>query len=245
MTSALSARSGVKMDVPLGGSGIPICTNTPPSLRAKFAFLPKKFTHPLTDLIERKILDWALLYYRMPQILLAPNQELMDMLTGGTGRQSRLMIRGVDTEIFSPEKRTVDDGILRFGFVGRLRDEKNVRFLADLEKELLKAEINFKFLIVAKEASAAGSKKYEKYRMTGFLEGEKLSEPTPIWMFLCFLRTRTFRQCHTVSKCVGCPVHRNDQGGPKFIVQKENRVGRKNLEEFSKYTIELMVIPKN
>ena len=59
------------------------------------------------------------------------------------------MTRGVDTEMFSPEKRTVNDGVFRFGFVGRLRAEKNVRLLAELEKKLLEdGKTNFKFLIV-------------------------------------------------------------------------------------------------
>ena len=89
-------------------------------------FLPQKFGHDFTRFLERQILKGAKLYYKMPQVLLAPNQELLDMLNSGTGRRAKLMIRGVDPELFNPKKRTIDDGILRFGFVGRLRAEKNV-----------------------------------------------------------------------------------------------------------------------
>ena len=247
--SIIGAYLAWKMDIPLVGSWhTNLHEYAALRLRAKFDFLPKKFSHSLTGFIERKILDGALLYYKMPQILLAPNQELMDMLSEGTGRQSRLMIRGVDTEIFSPEKRTVDDGILRFGFVGRLRAEKNVRFLADLEKELLKAgKSNFKFLIVG-EGSERGwlEKNMKNIELTGFLEGEKLSEAyANMDVFMFPSDTDAFGNVIQEANASAVPCIVTDQGGPKFIVQKD-KTGyvAKNLEEFSKYTIELMDNPE-
>ncbi len=91
------------------------------------SFLPTQALKGFTRFLEQNILKGAVLYYKQPQCILAPNQEIMDILLNGTGRKGKLMIRGVDTQVFSPSKRTVDDGILRFGFVGRLRAEKNVR----------------------------------------------------------------------------------------------------------------------
>jgi phosphatidylinositol alpha 1,6-mannosyltransferase len=89
------------------------------------SFLPEKTVKPVTDFAERKIMDGAVLYYKMPKVILAPNQELLDQLTSGTGRTGQLMLRGVDTEVYSPaNERTVNDNIIRFGFVGRLRAEK-------------------------------------------------------------------------------------------------------------------------
>ncbi len=93
-------------------------------LRKKLNFLPEKPKTFLTDFVENKILGGAKLYYKMPQIILAPNRELLDVLEKGTGRKARLMIRGVDTDTFSPAKRTMHDGIFRFGYVGRLQTEK-------------------------------------------------------------------------------------------------------------------------
>ena len=100
-------------------------------------FLPAKTLDSMTHFAERKIMDGAVLYYKMPKVVLSPNQELVNILAKGTKRASRLMSRGVDTDKFSPAKRTVNDNVFRFGFVGRLRAEKNVRLLANLEKKLI------------------------------------------------------------------------------------------------------------
>ena len=89
-----------------------------------FRFLPDATVEKMTGFAERKIMDGAVLYYKMPKVVLSPNQELVEILGKGTGRASHLMSRGVDTEKFSPDKRTVNDGIFRLGFVGRLRAEK-------------------------------------------------------------------------------------------------------------------------
>ena len=138
--SIIGAYLAWKMNIPLVGSWH---TNlhefAARRLRKKFGFLPEKQKWKFTEFIENKILDGAKLYYKMPQILLAPNKELCAMLEKGTGRPARLMTRGVDTETFSPKKRTVTDGVFRFGYVGRLQVEKNVRLLAEIEKSLLDA----------------------------------------------------------------------------------------------------------
>ena len=101
------------------------------------SLMPAKVVSKLTGFAQRKILDGTTLFYKIPKVVLAPNQELVDLLAKRTKRQAFLMLRGVDTETFSPSKRTVNDDIFRLGFVGRLRAEKNVRRLADLEKKLL------------------------------------------------------------------------------------------------------------
>lgn len=246
--SIIGAYLAWKMDIPMVGSWhTNLHEYAARRLRTKFSFLPVKISHPLTDFIEKKILDGALLYYKMPQILLAPNQELMDMLTGGTGRQSRLMIRGVDTEVFSPEKRTVNDGILRFGFVGRLRAEKNVRLLADLEKLLLKAgKSNFRFLIVG-EGNERGwlEKNMKNIELTGFLEGERLSEAyANMDIFMFPSDTDAFGNVIQEANASAVPCIVTDQGGPKFIVREGTGFVARNTEEFAKYTIELMDDPE-
>lgn len=243
--SIIGAYLAWKMDVPMVGSWhTNLHEYAARRLRTKFAFLPEKISHPLTEFIEKKILDGALLYYKMPQILLAPNQELMDMLTAGTGRQSRLMIRGVDTDIFSPEKRTVNDNVLRLGFVGRLRAEKNVRFLADLEKELFKAgKTNFKFLVVG-EGNERGwlEKNMENIELTGFLEGEKLSEAyANMDIFIFPSDTDAFGNVIQEANASGVPCIVTDRGGPKFIVREgETGFVAKNLQEFAQYALELI-----
>jgi glycosyltransferase involved in cell wall biosynthesis len=247
--SIVGAYLAWKMDVPLVGSWhTNLHEYAALRLRSKFNFLPEKTKFSLTNFIERKILDGALLYYRMPQILLAPNEELIEMLEKGTRRQGRLMIRGVDTELFSPEKRTVDDGVLRFGFVGRLRAEKNVRFLAEMEKKLLEAgKTNFKFLIVGEGNERDWLQKNMKTaELTGFLEGEQLSEAyANMDVFVFPSDTDAFGNVVQEANASRVPCIVTDQGGPKFIVQKdETGYVAKNVDEFVKFAIELIDNPE-
>jgi phosphatidylinositol alpha 1,6-mannosyltransferase len=217
-------------------------------LRTKLGFLPEKTKYSITNLIERKILDWALLYYRMPQFFLAPNQELIDILEKGTKRPGRLMIRGVDTELFSPDKRTVDDGVLRFGFVGRLRAEKNVRLLAEMEKKLLEAgKKNFKFLIVGEGNERDWlAKNMQTAELTGFLEGEQLSEAyANMDVFVFPSDTDAFGNVVQEANASRVPCIVTDQGGPKFIVQAgETGFVARNVDEFVKFAVELIDNPE-
>lgn len=216
-------------------------------LTRMFGFLKSSTVKPITNFAERKIMDGAVLYYKMPKVILAPNQELLDALTKGTGRIGHLMLRGVDTEVYSPAKRTVNDNILRFGFVGRLRAEKNVRLLADLEKRLLEAgKSNFKFLIVGEGNEREWLEKNMKnVEFTGFLEGARLSEAyANIDVFLFPSETDAFGNVVQEANASGVPAIVTNQGGPKFIVKHaETGFVSENLDDFVKYSIELMDNP--
>ena len=243
--SIIGAYLAWKMDIPMVGSWhTNLHEYAARRLRKRFSFLPTKMCHDFTDFLERKILDGALLYYKMPQILLAPNQELIEILEEGTGRKARIMIRGVDTELFSPKFRTVDDDILRFGFVGRLRAEKNVRMLVELEKELLKAgKKNFQFLIVGEGNERNYLEQNMKHKeLTGFLEGQDLSEAyANMDIFIFPSDTDAFGNVVQEANAAGSPCIVTDKGGPKFIVQ-EGVTGyvAKDLDDFVKHSIELM-----
>ncbi|MEO6333523.1 MAG: glycosyltransferase [Pyrinomonadaceae bacterium] len=247
--SILGAYLAWKMDVALVGSWhTNLHEYAATRLRSKLSFLPKKTLYGLTGFIERKILDGAKLYYKMPQRLLAPNQELIDMLEGGTQRKAHLMTRGVDTELFSPAKRTASDGIFRFGFVGRLRAEKNVRLLAEVEKRLLAAgKSNFRFLIVG-EGTERGflETNMKTAELPGFLEGEALSEAyANMDVFVFPSDTDAYGNVVQEANASAVPCIVTDQGGPKFIVQKgETGFVAKNLDDFVKYCIELIDDPE-
>ena len=247
--SIVGAYLSFKMDIPLVASWhTNLHEYAARRLRAQFKFLPRNFLYSSTDFLEKNILRGAQLYYKMPQVILAPNQELIDMLARGTGRQTRLMIRGVDTEKYSSAKRTVDDGIVRFGFVGRLRAEKNVRLLADLERELLKAgKTNFKFLIVGEGSERAFLEaNMQTGEFPGFLDGEALSEAyANMDVFVFSSDTDAYGNVVQEANAAGVPCLVTDQGGPKFIVQpgKTGFVAR-DLSEFVKYSIDLMDNPE-
>lgn len=243
--SIVGAYLAWKMDLPLLGSWhTNLHEYAARRLSRMFGFLPEKTLKPVTDFAERKIMDGAVLYYKMPKVILAPNQELLDQLTRGTGRTGHLMLRGVDTDVFSPVKRTVSDNVLRFGFVGRLRAEKNVRLLAELEKRLLGAgKSGFKFLIVGEGNEREWLEKNMKTaEFTGFLKGEKLSEAyANIDVFLFPSETDAFGNVVQEANASGTPAIVTDQGGPKFIVRHgETGFVAKNLGDFYKYSVELL-----
>jgi len=247
--SIVGAYLAWKMDFPLVGSWhTNLHEYAARRLRTKFDFLPEKFVYSFTDFLEKNILRGAQLYYKMPQIVLAPNQELIDMLQDGTGRQARMMIRGVDTEKYSPGKRTVNDGFIRFGFVGRLRAEKNVRLLADLERELLKAgKTNFKFLIVGEGSERAFLEaNMQTAELPGFLDGEPLSEAyANMDVFIFSSDTDAYGNVVQEANASGVPCIVTDQGGPKYIVQAgETGFVAKDLNDFVKRSIELMENPE-
>lgn len=217
-------------------------------LTRMFRFLPQKTLDSMTGFAERKIMDGAVYYYKMPKVVLSPNQELVDILGKGTKRVSRLMTRGVDTEKFSPEKRTVRDDTFRFGFVGRLRAEKNVRLLAELEKKLLeKGKTNFKFLIVGEGNEREWlEKNMSTAEFTGFLDGEKLSEAyANMDVFIFPSETDAFGNVAQEANASGVPAIVTDQGGPKFIIKhQESGFIAENFEDFLNFSLSLMENPE-
>jgi phosphatidylinositol alpha 1,6-mannosyltransferase len=209
-----------------------------------FAFLPDQMRNSLTGFAERKILDGSVLYYKMAKMVLSPNKELVDMLGNGTGRQSRLMQRGVDTNFLTPEKRTVSDGKIRLGFVGRLRAEKDVRLLAKIEKTLLDAgRTNFEFLIVGEGTEREWlSQNMKTGKFTGFLAGEELAEAyANMDIFVFPSATDAFGNVVQEANASGVPAIVSDRGGPKFIIQHGvSGFIAESPEEFSRYSLELL-----
>jgi glycosyltransferase involved in cell wall biosynthesis len=217
-------------------------------LNKMFGFLPENFRASLTGFAERKILDGAVLYYKIPKIILAPNDDLIKLLADGTKRRVRLMTRGVDTETFSPAKRTTSDSVFRFGFVGRLRAEKNVRLLADLERKLIEAgKTNFRFSIVGEGNEREWlEKKMTTAELPGFFKGERLSEAyANMDVFVFPSETETFGNVVQEAIASGVPAIVTAHGGPKFIVRNgETGFVAENFADFVKYSLALMDNPE-
>ena len=243
--SIMGAYLAWKLEIPLVGSWH---TNlhefAARRLGRLFRFLPGKSLDGLTGFAERKILDGAILYYKMPKMILAPNKDLLETLSKGTNREARLMIRGVDTDLFDPVKRTVSDGTIRLGFVGRLRAEKNVRLLEKLEKGLSsRTSKKFEFLIVGDGNEREWLEKNMKHAVfTGFVEGDALSEAyANMDIFVFPSETDAFGNVVQEANASGVPCLVTNVGGPKYIVQ-EGQTGYicDNLEDFIDYSLELM-----
>lgn len=217
-------------------------------LRQTFRFVPKKLSDPLISLAERKIFDGAMLYYKMGKVILAPNQELIDALKKGTRRSAHLMARGVDTELYAPEKRTATDGIFRLGFVGRLQPEKNVRLLVDLEKELIKAgKTDYEFLIVGDGNQRRRlEQNFERAKFTGFIKGEQLAEAyANMDAFVFPSETDAFGNVVQEAFASGVPAIVANVGGPKYIVRHgETGYVADNLNDYARFALQLMNKPE-
>ena len=247
--SIIAAILAYKMRIPLIGSWH---TNlhefASRRLERMFRFLPKNLNKSLAGFAEKQIFAGAALYYKMPEVILAPNSELVEAFSRGGEKASFLMARGIDTEIFSPAKRTIKDGILRFGFVGRLRAEKNVRMLAYLEKRLLElGKKDFKFVIVGEGREREWlENNMQQAEFTGFLDGEQLAEAyANMDIFIFPSETDTFGNVAQEAMASAVPVLVTNQGGPKFVI-KDGETGfiAENYEDFVKYTVELMDNPE-
>ena len=161
-------------------------------------------------------------FYRFAQVLFAPNQELISILHTMTGKPCYLMSRGVDTELFRPERRTRTDQQFVIGYVGRLSTEKSIRFFADMEAALLaRGCSNFRIHIVGQGAEADWLRQNLRHAdLLGMLQGERLAEAYANFDVFAFpSRSDTFGNVVLEALGAGVPAVVTDGGGPKFIVQ--------------------------
>jgi glycosyltransferase involved in cell wall biosynthesis len=206
--------------------------------------IPKSLRQPIVQGSEKAILNIVLAFYRLGSILFAPNDELVAMLKERTGRPTFLMKRGIDTELFTPARRTVSDGILRLGYVGRITPEKSVRFLRRLETGLRAAGVpDFRFLIVGDGSEREWLRQnLHAADLPGILRGEELANAyANMDLFVFPSRTDTFGNVVLEAFASGVPAVVTDTGGPKFIV----RHGISGLvaasdDEFIGHTAELL-----
>jgi glycosyltransferase involved in cell wall biosynthesis len=176
----------------------------------------------LQDAVERFVLRRALWFFARADVALAPNPELVNMIAARSGKPAFLMTRGVDTSMFSPGRRDRNEGPFTLGFVGRLNPEKNVRFLATLEKALLAAGAPpFRFLIVGAGSEAAWlQSNIRNAHFPGLLTEE------PLWrayanmdLFVFPSQTDTFGNVVREALASGVPAVVTTEGGPKYLVE--------------------------
>jgi glycosyltransferase involved in cell wall biosynthesis len=184
--------------------------------------LPEIPRRSLTDLTERYVLLACLRFYQIARVVLAPTKEQMDVLHERTKKPVFPMRRGIDTFLFSPDKRNTSDRIFRLGFVGRLCPEKNVRFLAEIERALCRDGYhNYRFLIVGDGTERAWlERNLQRADFTGELHGELLAQAyANMDLFVFPSETDTYGNVISESLASGTPVVVTSKGGPKFQVQ--------------------------
>jgi phosphatidylinositol alpha 1,6-mannosyltransferase len=184
---------------------------------------PAGMRRTLPAFAERKSLDIILWFYRQARMLFAPNPELVQMLQTRTERPAHLMLRGVDTNLFSPARRARHDDELIIGHVGRLSAEKNVRLLADLERVLTEEGIaNYRFLVVGEGSERAWLRQNLRHAdLPGLLRGVPLAEAyAEMDVFVFPSETDTYGNVTTEAMASGVPAIVSAHGGPKFLVRE-------------------------
>ena len=176
----------------------------------------------IMSISEAGVLNALMAFYALGHVLFAPNAELVDLLREETSKPVFLMKRGIDTQLFDPAKRTMNDGILRLGYVGRTTPEKSVRFLRDLETGLRLAGVpTFRFLIVGDGSEREWlSRNLRAADLPGILRGENLARAYANMDAFVFLScTDTFGNVVLEAFAFGVPAIVTNDGGPKFIVR--------------------------
>lgn len=191
-------------------------------LRSLLSFLSDERRVSLAAAAEAVSLKLALRFYKLGKILLAPNEELGQLLQRHCGKPWLLMRRGVNTELFSPVKRQRHDSVFTIGYVGRLTPEKNVRLLAAMEKQLLAAGCDdFRFVIIGTGSERAWLEQHmRRAEFAGVLKGEELARAyANLDLFVFPSHTDTFGNVVLEAQAAGVPAIVTAHGGPKFIIR--------------------------
>jgi phosphatidylinositol alpha 1,6-mannosyltransferase len=214
---------------------------------AMLSFLPAGLRKGVGSAFRRGSLLATLRFYRVAQILFAPNPELVDVIENGTGKSCYAMHRGVDTELFDPRRRDRADDAFVIGYVGRLTVEKNIRDLVGLERILTESGVsNFRFLIVGQGAEESWLRaNMKRAEFTGVLRGEGLARAYANMDVFAFpSRTDTYGNVVLEALASGVPAVVTDSGGPRFIVrQGETGFVARDLQEFAGRIRELATRP--
>jgi phosphatidylinositol alpha 1,6-mannosyltransferase len=173
--------------------------------------------------VETGSLDAVSRFYRLAKVLYAPNPELCALLERTTGRPCHLMQRGVETDSFTPAKRTrtANDGQLVLGYVGRLSVEKNVALLPRIDAELRAKGILPKWVIAGHGAEEAALRAaLGDAALVGVLQGEALAQAyANLDVFIFPSHTDTFGNVVLEALASGVPAVVTPDGGPAHILR--------------------------
>ncbi len=184
-------------------------------------FLGPDASQKLGEFAEDVSLKILRAFYLQAIMVMAPNQELIDLTRQLTSKPVFMMRRGVDSILFDPNKRSRQTDTFRIGYVGRLTPEKRVRFLADIGNALLRRGIaNFEFVIVGEGNEQDWLKaNVPNAVLTGVLKGEELAQAYANFDLFAFpSNTDTFGNVILEAFATGVPCVVTKEGGPKFLV---------------------------
>lgn len=186
-------------------------------------------------------------FYKIPRLLFTPNRELVELLAKTTGKHCYLMGHSVNTESFSPAFRERAAGPFQIGYVGRLTPEKNVRVLAQLERDLLaKGCGDFRIVLIGQGAEEKWLRENMRHaEFKGWLTGTDLSRAyADMDAFVFPSETDTFGLAVLEALASGVPAVVTPRGGPAYTVEhgKSGYVASR-VEELAPLLASLMAYP--
>jgi len=198
--------------------------------------------------LENTALDLISWFYSLARILYAPNPALCALLEKHTRRPCYLMQRGVDTELFSPQRRNRSPGDKTFvlGYAGRLSVEKNIALLAAVQQQLTAFGLTgFRFLILGQGAEEAWLRRHlPGAEFLGVLRGAALARAyANMDLFIFPSHTDTFGNVVLEALASGVPAIVTPDGGPSSIVSHGQTGLVARDEDFAAAVIQILRDP--
>jgi glycosyltransferase involved in cell wall biosynthesis len=141
----------------------------------------------------------------------------------------KIFPRGLDTELFHPQRRNPaffekfgpTNGQVRLLYVGRISREKDLDLLADAYRSLRQENLPVQLYLVGDGPySQALAENLPEACFTGYLRGEQLAEAyASADIFVFPSTTDTFGNVIIEAQASGVPVVISDSGGPKELVE--------------------------
>jgi glycosyltransferase involved in cell wall biosynthesis len=211
-----------------------------------FHFLPHPWRKRVSDLAEQQSLRACVSFYGLARFILAPNESMVHLLEERTGKPVFLMAHGVDSEVYSPSRRRRRTNSFCIGYVGRLTPEKNVRFLVQLEQNLLAAgQHDFQFLLIGEGSEKEWLRKNLQFgEFPGTLHGDALAEAfANMDVFVFPSRTDTFGLVLLEAMASGVPVVVSPEAGMRAGVQ--NGVAGFHAADLASFTQSVLHLMKS
>ncbi len=183
---------------------------------------PENLSSKLAAAAEFASFHAAARFYKIPRLLFTPNREMVELLGKATGKPCFLMSHSVNTEAFNPAFRERPAGPFRIGYVGRLTPEKNVRFFAQLERDLLaKGNRDFRIALIGEGSEEKWLRENMQHaEFSGWLTGRDLSRAfADMDAFVFPSETDTFGLAVLEALASGVPAVVSPCGGPKYTVE--------------------------
>ncbi len=166
---------------------------------------------------------------------LAPTQQMADELTDMGYRNTGVLSRGVDTNLFSPVKRDeslrkswkISEGGRAIVYVGRIAKEKNIDLVVRAYRAILKENPDDRLVLVGGGPELERLKrKYPEIYYAGMQKGEDLAKHYASGdLFLFASETETFGNVVTEAMASGLAVCTYDYAvGRQFVKPGENGI---------------------